>query len=356
VVWRVVLIALAGAAAVVQMPAGLVERYYSTGVYRLLQPVLTGASNAAPFALFDALCVGAIGAWLWLFLRDTVTLGRRKWLRVAGRLVIRTLVLAAGVYVAFLAVWGLNYRRLPLTEKVQFDPAAISPDSARLLAQRALNEMNGLYESARRTAPAEAGDLDPSLSEAFAKVQEELGARNRALVARPKHSLLDPYFRMAAVEGMTAPFFVETLVASDLLPVELPFVVAHEWSHVSGFADEGEANFVGWLTCLRGSEHVRYSGWLFMYVVAAAALPASDRSALAERLAPGPREDLRAIAERRRRNVRPALSQASWRAYDRYLKANRVESGAASYQEVLRLVLGTRFGHDWTPFLRQPHP
>jgi hypothetical protein len=264
--------------------------------------------------------------------------------------------LAAAVYVAFLAVWGLNYRRLPLVAKVQFDPAAISPDSARRLARMALDEMNGLHEVAHKTAPPEAGSLDPSLAEAFARVQEVLGARNTALVARPKHSLLDPYFRMAAIEGMTAPFFVETLVASDLLPVELPFVVAHEWSHVSGFADEGEANFVGWLTCLRGSEHVRYSGWLFMYVVAAGALPESDRDALAERLAPGPREDLRAIAERRRRNVRPRLSQASWRAYDRYLKANRVESGAASYQEVLRLVLGTRFGDGWTPVLRPPEP
>jgi hypothetical protein len=30
--------------------------------------------------------------------------------------------------------------------------------------------------------------------------------------------------------------------------------------------------------------------------------------------------------------------------YDRYLKANRIEAGAASYAQVVRLVLGTALG------------
>jgi len=46
------------------------------------------------------------------------------------------------------------------------------------------------------------------------------------------------------------------------------------------------------------------------------------------------------------------VSAAGWRVYDRYLKANRVAAGAASYGEVVRLVLGVRFGTDWTPMLR----
>jgi len=51
---------------------------------------------------------------------------------------------------------------------------------------------------------------------------------------------------------MTDPYFLETLIASDLLPFERSFVAAHEWSHLAGIADEGEANLAGWLTCLRG--------------------------------------------------------------------------------------------------------
>ena len=112
---------------------------------------------------------------------------------------------------------------------------------------------------------------------------------------------------------MTDPYFLETLVACDLLPFERPFVVAHEWSHLAGIADEGDANFVGWLTCLRGSASHQYSGWLFLYgeVVARArrrATAARRRRTLAEGLGPiltAIRERLLAACQSRR-VARPA--------------------------------------------------
>src|SRR4029077_11197527 len=124
------------------------------------------------------------------------------------------------------------------------------------------------------------------------------------------------------------------------LPFERPFVVAHEWSHLAGFADEGEANFVGWLTCARAGAPAQYSGWLFMYGQLVGDLSRRDREDAVSRLAAGPRADPRAVAARLTRDVRPQVSAAGWRVYDRYLKANRVEAGAASYAQVVRLVLG----------------
>ena len=104
---------------------------------------------------------------------------------------------------------------------------------------------------------------------------------------------------------MTNPFFLEILVSSDLLPFERPFVTAHEWSHLAGVADEGEANFVGWLACLRGSPAAQYSGWLFMYSELVRVSSRADRAALAAALAAGPREDLQAIRDRVARHVSP---------------------------------------------------
>ena len=77
------------------------------------------------------------------------------------------------------------------------------------------------------------------------------------------------------------------------------------------------------------------------------------RLEMSRKLDPGPRGDLRAIAERRRRNVRPLIANAGWQVYDRYLKANRVEAGAASYRQVVQLVLETQFASGWTPTLRE---
>ena len=107
-------------------------------------------------------------------------------------------------------------------------------------------------------------------------------------------------------------------------------------------------NAIG-VSCVRGSTAHQYSGWLFLYEQVARAVPRRDRDELARRLAIGPTDDLRAIANRVARAASPRLSAASLRAYDAYLKANRIDAGAASYGEVVRLVLGVRFGADWTP-------
>src|SRR5207247_6328116 len=117
-------------------------------------------------------------------------------------------------------------------------------EAAHDLALHAVDQVNSLYASAHanRHEPA----LDPSLATGFADAEHRLGVKSPARPGRPKQSVLDIYFRSAGVDGMTDPFFLETLVASGLLPFERPHVIAHEWSHLAGFADEGEANFVGW--------------------------------------------------------------------------------------------------------------
>ena len=78
----------------------------------------------------------------------------------------------------------------------------------------------------------------------------------------PKWSLLQPYFRWAAIDGMTDPFLPEVIVNDDLLPMEWPVMVAHEWGHLAGLAHEAEASYFGWRMCQAGNEQTRYSASL----------------------------------------------------------------------------------------------
>lgn len=348
---RAALIVAAAAAAVVPLPAPLIEHAYSTVLFPRLQRLVTSASNLAPFALVDALIVVTLAAWI-IAIGIDIARTHRGWRHVVARLMLRTIVWTAAFYLAFLVLWGFNYRRVRLADKLQFDPRAISPDALIAVGSVTVAELNALHERAHETGWPERGTIDSSLAAGFDRVQRELGVRMSAVAARPKLTLLDPYFRRAGVAGMTDPYFLETLAESDLLPFERPFVVAHEWAHLAGFADESEANFVGWLTCLRGSIPDRYSGWLFLYEEISRAVARSGRAGLAGKLGSGPRADLRAIADRLWRDVNPTVSVAGWGVYDKYLKANRVQAGAASYAEVVRLILGARFGPDWTPQLR----
>ena len=122
--------------------------------------------------------------------------------------------------------------------------------------------MNRLYEPAHRKGWTETRDAGISLYEPFAHAQRDLAMPWRVTPGRPKRSLIDFYFRRVAVDGMTDPFFLETLANQGLLPFERPFVVAHEWGHLAGYADESEANFLAWLICQRGEEPDRSSAWI----------------------------------------------------------------------------------------------
>jgi hypothetical protein len=342
IVCAVGLLVGACAVAALPLPQQAVERWYSAGLYPPMQRALTQFSNTVPFAVLDVLLVSLPVAWIALMARD-VRRSAGRWTALL-RWAMWTAVAAAALYLVFLLTWGLNYRRVPLERKLRFDASAATLAAARAAAHLTVSRLNALYADAHPSDPRANDGVDASLAAAFARATQMLGASGNTVPARPKHTLLDVYFRPAGVAGMTDPLFLETLVESDLLPVERPFVIAHEWSHLAGFADEGEANFSGWLTCTRADAPAQYSGWLFLFGELANSVLRADRANLVSQLAAGPRADLRAVAARVARDVKPQVSAAGWRVYDRYLKANRVEAGAASYAQVVRLVLGTRIG------------
>jgi Protein of unknown function (DUF3810) len=334
----------AAVAAIAPWPETGVERWYSTGIYPMLQQPVTWMSNRVPFALADVALVAATVVWLVIAVTDLRDAGRHRVGAALLRITGRTVVAVAAIYLAFLGMWGLNYRRVPLERKLGFEAGALTAEAARSATLVAVSHVNALHARAHEAGWPEGDRIDPSLARALSEVARDLGAPGHTIPGRPKHTLLNLYFRPAAVDGATDPFFLETLLASELLPFERPFVIAHEWSHLAGFADEGEANFMGWLMCARADGPAQYSGWLFLYEQLARDLPRRDRDDVVSRLAAGPRADLRAVAARLARDVRPEVSAAGWRLYDGYLKANRVEAGAASYEQVVRLVLGTALG------------
>lgn len=337
------LLALAAVAALVPLPAALVERWYSLGLYPRLQSLLTPLSNQVPVALLDvAVGVLLIGG-VWRVARAVRATGVVRAL-VSGS--VRLVTIGASIYLAFLVLWGLNYRRVPIEEKVEFDQSRITRDAARQLAREAVTRVNALYTPADQ--PAADG---PSLALAFAAAERRLGHRFSTIPGVPKRSLVEGYFRWAAIDGMTDPFFLEIVINPDVLSIERPFVLAHEWGHLAGYADEDEANLMAWLTCLEGNRLAQYSGWLAIYGHVMTALPREERGSIAAELQEGPRRDLQAIAERYARS-KPFVRNVARETYDAYLRANHVEEGIASYDAVVRLILAAGPEHGWAPRIR----
>ena len=139
---------------------------------------------------------------------------------------------------------------------------------------------------------------------------------------------------------MLAPFFLETLLNPDLTGPERPVVLAHEWAHLSGFAPEADASFVGILAALGADVPSQYSAWLELVSDASNQLHPVTRGLVLADLGPGPRADLEAIRRRLEALVRP-VEQVAWATYDRALKSQGVTDGVRSYSRVVQLLIGT---------------
>ena len=337
---RLSVITLATVAILIPLPATWVEHFYSRRLYLVIQNIVTRLSGITRFALFDLLLAGAfVGLATWWIREIRCATHGRRWHTVAS-MIFNTAALTAGVYLVFLAVWGLNYHREPLMTKLDYDQQRVTPEALIALTAEAIEHLNELHGQTRNTEWPSMSELSSRLEPAFAGVQARLGVLRTVVTSPPKATLLGAYFRWAGIDGMVSPFSLEVLINDTVLPFERPFVVAHEWAHLAGYANESEANFVGWLTCLNGDDGTRYSAWLFLMPHLLRHLTDEERNHMWSLMDDGPLTDLRAVATRFSQTV-PFVRRNANRLYDWYLKVSRVDGGVRSYSMVVDLVLGT---------------
>ncbi len=142
---RAALILAALAAALVPIPPRLVESHYSKGIYPALQSRITPLTNLSPIALVDL----AVLAIVILF---TVAFARRLRARGLAAAVlsgaVNMITLTAFIVLWFFVLWGVNYRRVPLDEKIAYDKHRITREAAVRLGNYALREVNSRYAAA----------------------------------------------------------------------------------------------------------------------------------------------------------------------------------------------------------------
>jgi hypothetical protein len=330
---------IAAASFLTPLPAAAVEQFYSRAIYPWLQTVVTAVSNVVPASVFDLLAAVVLIVVAYRLSRLALVWWRAGFGAAAGEALRRLVRFASVVAIAFMFLWGFNYRRIPLAAAI--DGVASRPNEAALVS--AVSDAGKLATALRprasvempATLPALAGELREPMNRALARLHREPLAR----AGRPKVSrVLTPFFTAAGVDGMINPLALESIVHPDLLPFERPYVLAHEWAHLAGEGDEAEASAVGWFACMHGGPALAYSASLYLIMEGAAALRGQARSRALATADAGVRADLEAIRQRLLRQ-RPQVRQVTSKVYDQYLKANRVEDGTASYGRALTVIL-----------------
>ncbi len=337
-----VALVLAWAAATAPLPPAFVEQIYANGFFAALNTALVPLTNAIPFAFGDLEAIVVIAALLTWWIVRLRRAKRSERLATAAALFAHTLGFAAIVLILFEVLWGWNYRRATVVQRIAYDPARVNAVTVAAFSERIVRILNEDVAAAHR----ERLDL-ATLRTAYEPVVRRLGDRWDVATTIPKTSIVQPYYDAAGIGGQYSPFAFETLLNASFLPFEVPRALAHEWAHVGGFTDEGDANYIGTLACLRSSDPlIRYSGAFWTY----ADLPESERQRL--HLDPRVVADFQASRERFLRHYMPQIFALQWSFYDRYLRANNVAGGVASYGYFLRLLVGSSLDEQGLPKVR----
>jgi hypothetical protein len=336
---------LAWAATSAHFSQAWIEDGYANGIFAWMNRAFVALSERVPFAVGDLEAIVALGLLAWWWTRAIRRAPRGRKLQAVAAQVVHTAGFVAIGIVAFELLWGLNYRRPTVAARIDFSEARVTDAAVARFSERIVDTLNA------NVAAAHAESLDRAkLRAAFEPLIRRLGDDWDVAVTSPKPTILDPYYEAAGIGGQYSPFAFETLLNASFLPFEVPRALAHEWAHVGGFTDEGDANFIGTLACLRSDDPlIRYSGAFWTY----GDLPEAQRKRL--HLDPRVTADFQASRERFFRHYKPQIFAFQWRFYDKFLRSNGVRRGVASYGFFLKLLVGTPLDADGLPLLRNPH-
>ena len=308
------------------------ETVYSQTLYPAIAFLLTFMSKWVPFSVDDAM-YGLLAALLVILL-ILVFIGKIRF----GRFILLFVQTLAICYVLFYWLWGFNYFRIGINDRLQIAKSA--PDTAQvvqvlenLIAQT--NESYCTFENISYSALNELVEASYKKNAAFLKLKYPQGNR------RPKPITLSAFFAKASIAGYYGPFFGEVHMNDSLTKIEYPNVLAHEFAHQFGITSEAEANFYSWLVCSHSeSQHLRYSANINMvnYFLAHARFFDNFKDLVAQIDKPVI-DDIRMVQNHWERMRNKEIDKVANKVNDAYLKTNMIDKGVEDYFGVVQFVM-----------------
>ena len=324
-----------------QFPA-ITDALYSRGLYPLVARGFAMFGRLS-FSLAEPLFVALVlllvhGIYRW-------SRGKRHRLR---RAVVAIWAIAGAVALTFLCLWGFNYARPSLRDRLGLSSERIEASAVLDAGRRAAMLTSELYEELRPRAsptalPFAFEELNLRLDDAYSRLALPGDALSfQPAPAKPLRS--STLFSYLGISGIFVPFTGEPSVNALQPDVALPVVVAHEKAHQRGITHEGEANLAAFLACAQpgNTTYFRYAAYLFAtrYLLSEASnyRPLDEVDAAWALLSDGPKDDIRAIRDFWRRYEGPAAIVATT-MNDQYLKTMRVRDGVQSYGTVVKMLI-----------------
>ena len=308
------------------------EILYSRGIYPVLAAVFSRFSNIFPFSLDDIFYALLVISLVILIL--LVVLRRIK-LAVAGKVLLNVF---ASVYILFYFLWGFNYFRSDIYSRLGLKHR--NPDSAEFVTQlrKLVDNTNKSWCTFDNWNPEK---VDARIEASYKNLAPALHLKYPMGKRKAKPITVSSFFAQAGISGYYGPFFNEVHVNERILPIEYPFVLAHEKAHQFGVTNEAEANFYAWLVCTNSkSKQLQYSANLhvlqyFLYQ----GYQLEEYDAIIAKLDKRVKKDLQKIREHWMAMRNEKIDEAASKINDFYLKTNKIKEGVKEYSGVVKFVM-----------------
>jgi len=328
-----------------------IERYYTRGLYRVINGILPALTEPFPFSialvLVLVILLGFPGAWLWRWRKGAGTHWQGFFWGVKGLLLLCPLIVCW-----FLFNWGIGYGRMPAEQRLELAAVPVTDEESAMLRARLLEIMRADAQ------PADERDPDAAVRAIAAEMREVVEDWDGKPIRIPDGVKRTPPGLLLAngTAGMAVPLTLEPHVDGGLPDTSFVYVAAHELGHVAGMNAESEATLAGFAAGIRADHpYARYAVALDMYTDLVRQLPSKDMKAAVDALPQIAKDDLQASREARRRYRIDWFGDVSWRAYDQYLKAQGIKEGRKNYGKGITLfVYAWRHGLAEVPGLESP--
>jgi hypothetical protein len=239
---------------------------------------------------------------------------------------------------------GVNYYRDPFVPAEVYEEAEFTSDDLCGFCEFIISNLND-----EELAGTGSDDIYPdksSLASRAVTSMEDLSSdypELRGVYTRPKQlTVLSRLFSSMGVSGIYSPFTIEANINGEMPDMEKPFTACHELTHLRGYMNEGEANYIGWLACISSDDPAfRRSGWLIAWTYAGSSLRRTDPESFARLYAQLPDYAVRELEDNHTfwMTHETGASEVQDRVNDAYLKTNGLEDGIESYGQVTTLML-----------------
>jgi hypothetical protein len=309
-----------------------VEKYYSAGFYPYYAKIVSSFSRLVPFSIWDmfwALIVFTLITRIFALIFNPFKL---------PKFLLKVAQTAAILYVLFYVSWGFNYFRPDLSERIGLTVTKTDEQQFRVALDTIIARVN------RNHINIDISDyqtIDEEVEKSYAANTDNLNIEYPNGYRKPKTMIFSGVISKLGISGYFGPFFNEINLNGNILPMDYPFVLAHEKAHQFGIASEADANLAAFIVCST-SEHkqIRYSGYLtlVLYFLGDAKY-LSDYKDYVEKIDQQVIDDIQFMQKYYSELRNEKMEKAHEVVYDAYLKKNSIESGIENYHQVVELAI-----------------